>query len=97
MPCVHFGDLDPNGVRIIRHLRELRPAIKWLVPDFWSEQIAARGLKAEWPADLNLDDAPLLVQQLAREHIWMEQESIALDPLLSEVIAKVRDSIAATD
>lgn len=47
--CLHFGDLDPNGVRIIRHLRELRPMIKWLVPEFWSAQITARGLKAEWP------------------------------------------------
>jgi len=93
VPCVHFGDLDPNGVRIIRHLRELRPRIEWLVPDFWSEQIAASGLKAEWPTDLNLDDAPPLVQELAREHIWMEQESIALDPRLSDVIAALRDHL----
>jgi hypothetical protein len=27
VPCVHFGDLDPNGVRIIRHLRGFRPQI----------------------------------------------------------------------
>lgn len=93
VPCVHFGDLDPNGVRIIRHLRELRSDIEWLVPEFWSDQFSTRGLRAEWPTDLNIDDAPPLVQELAREHIWMEQESIALDPRLSDVIAALRDHL----
>jgi len=93
VPCVHFGDLDPNGVRIVRHLRDLRPTIEWLVPDFWSEQIAAKGLKAEWPADLNLDDAPLLVQQLAREHVWLEQEGVTLDPRVVNEIARLADAV----
>jgi len=95
VPCVHFGDLDPNGVRIVRHLRKLRPTIEWLVPDFWSDQITAKGLKAEWPADLNLDDAPPLVQELAREHVWMEQEIIALDPRLADAIAELRGPTVA--
>jgi len=95
VPCVHFGDLDPNGVRIIRHLRELRPTVEWLVPDFWSEQIAAKGLKAEWPTDLNLDGVPPLVQELRRQGVWLEQETIALDPRLTKAIAKLRGSFAA--
>jgi hypothetical protein len=36
-PIVHFGDLDPNGVRIAVHLRSCRPDIRWAVPDFWRE------------------------------------------------------------
>ena len=79
VPCVHFGDLDPNGVRIVRHLRELRPTIDWLVPDFWADQISTRGLNADWPADLNLDGEPPLIQKLQRLGIWLEQETITLD------------------
>lgn len=77
---VHFGDLDPNGVRIVAHLQSLRQDLIWAVPDFWEEQIAVRGLKRQWPRDLDLDGLPALVQRLAREGIWLEQEPLALDP-----------------
>ena len=35
VPVLHFGDLDPNGVRIFRHLRGLHPRLRWFVPWFW--------------------------------------------------------------
>jgi hypothetical protein len=80
VPVVHFGDLDPNGVRIVAHLQEMRPDLIWAVPDFWEEQISLRGLKKTWPAELDLGGAPVLVQRLAEEGIWLEQEPLALDP-----------------
>ncbi|MCA9547173.1 MAG: hypothetical protein KC613_22380 [Myxococcales bacterium] len=82
-PVVHFGDLDPNGVRIVAHLQALRPDLIWAVPPFWEEQIALRGQKKDWPPDLDLRDAPALVQRLATGGIWLEQEALALDPRLT--------------
>jgi hypothetical protein len=82
VPVVHFGDLDPNGVRIMQHLRRLRPDLRWFVPPFWQELVATKGLAMQWPAEVDLDDAPELVHQLARQGLWVEQESLALDPRL---------------
>jgi hypothetical protein len=80
VPVVHSGDLDPNGVRIVAHLQLIRPDLIWAVPGFWEEQIPLRGLKKDWPAELDLDGAPPLVRRLAAEGIWLEQEPLALDP-----------------
>lgn len=77
---VHFGDLDPNGVRIYLHLRERRPDLQWFVPSFWSERAAARSLREPWPPDLDLRAAPPLVRDLAARGLWLEQEPIVLDP-----------------
>lgn len=82
VPIVHFGDLDPAGIRIVRHLRQIQPRIKWIVPDFWGEHIEKRALPGEWPADLDLDDTPALIRELAHRGLWLEQEIIALDPRL---------------
>jgi len=80
-------------VRIVRHLRDLRPTIEWLVPDFWADLIATRGLEAEWPTDLNLDYGPPLVHELRRQGVWLEQETIALDPRLADAIATLQDHL----
>jgi hypothetical protein len=82
VPVVHFGDLDPAGVRIVRHLREIHPALRWAVPDFWSEYVDKRALPGEWPDDLDLDGAPALIRDLADRGLWLEQELIAVDPRL---------------
>ena len=82
IPVVHFGDLDPNGVRIAFHLRAIRPDIHWAVPDFWSEYLKKRGRRLAWPEELHLDDVPPLVRELARTGVWLEQETIALDERL---------------
>ncbi len=86
VPVIHFGDLDPAGVRIFRHLRRLHPGLRWAVPDFWAEQIEKRALPGEWPDDLELDDAPALVRELKSRSLWLEQELIALDPRLREAL-----------
>lgn len=80
IPIIHFGDLDPNGVRIFRHLRAMRPDLRWFVPEFWGELVDAKGLAGEWPAELDLGDAPELVRRLASRALWLEQEPIAVDP-----------------
>lgn len=83
VPVVHFGDIDPNGVRILRHLRARAPELKWFLPDFWFDLADTAGLPATWPPDLDLSFAPARVRQLAARGLWLEQERIVLDPRIS--------------
>jgi hypothetical protein len=78
-PIVLFGDLDPAGVRIARHLRAVFPGLIWAVPKFWGEFVDSKALQGKWPTALDLSDTPALVQELARRHLWLEQEVIVLD------------------
>ena len=86
LPIFHFGDLDPNGVRIYLHLREKRPDLRYFVPEFWGELVAAHGLPGFWPPDLELDSLPPLLRELAEREVWLEQERIVLDPRLREAL-----------
>lgn len=90
-PILHFGDLDPAGVRIVRHLRSIRPNLKWAIPEFWAEYIETRALPGEWPSDIELDDTPDLIRELARRSLWLEQELIALDPRLRPALIAAAD------
>jgi hypothetical protein len=92
VPVVLFGDLDPAGVRIARHLQKLRPDLRWAVPDFWREYVDRRGLPGNWPDDLSLDRAPLLVRELAARSLWLEQELIALDARLPAALQSIADA-----
>lgn len=87
VPVVHFGDLDPNGVRILLHLRRRVPNLKWLLPEFWFEFVDACGLPTTWPQDLDLDFAPAPIRALAARGLWLEQERIVLDPRMAEALA----------
>jgi hypothetical protein len=80
VPVLHFGDLDPNGVRIFQHLRRQHPGLRWFVPSFWEELVESKGLRGAWPDNLVLDDAPSLVRKLAARGLWLEQEGLVLDP-----------------
>lgn len=91
VPVVHFGDLDPNGVRIMQHLRTHLPRLGWLVPSWWAELVQLHAQDREWPDDLDLRDAPGLVRELAASRRWLEQERVVLDPRLS---AAMRDAVA---
>lgn len=82
VPVVHFGDLDPNGVRIQRHLREHLPRLGWLVPPWWAELTPLHAQDRDWPDDLDLRDTPALVRELAASRRWLEQERVVLDPRL---------------
>ena len=89
VPLVHFGDLDPNGVRIAAHLRTARPGLRWAVPDFWREHVPGRTQRLAWPEDLVWINAPDLVRELAQAGLWLEQETIALDPRLRNALEQV--------
>ncbi len=93
VPVVHFGDLDPAGVRIVRHLRQIHPDLRWAVPAFWGEYMEKRGLPGEWPDDLDLDGAPLLVHELADRGLWLEQELIAIDPRLRAALGVLAELV----
>jgi hypothetical protein len=82
VPVVHFGDLDPNGLRIVQHLRTHVPRLGWLVPAWWGEFVALHAHGRVWPDDLDLRDAPPLVRDLAAGGRWLEQERVVLDPRL---------------
>ena len=86
IPVVHFGDIDPNGVRIMLHLRRRVPNLIWLLPEFWFELADACGLQAMWPEDLDLDFAPAQVRALAARGRWLEQERIVLDPRMADAL-----------
>jgi len=78
-PVVHFGDLDPDGVKIHRHLAASIPELGWLVPEFWEERVESHGQAGAWPEELDLEGTPELVRELARRDLWLEQEVIVLD------------------
>ncbi len=86
VPWWHFGDLDPNGLAIYRHLAGIRPGMRWFVPSFWEEWLP-RGLQTDWPEAVVGPEDPPLVQELARSGKWLEQEVITLDPRLVQVLA----------
>jgi hypothetical protein len=89
IPIVHFGDIDPNGIRIMLHLRRRAPGLKWFLPEFWFEFADACGLRATWPQDLDLDFAPAPVRKLAARGLWLEQERIVLDPRMPDALEAV--------
>lgn len=86
VPVVHFGDLDPNGVRIVAHLRQWRADLRWFVPPFWEELVETHGQRSPWPVDLDLAAAPALVQRLAERGIWLEQEPLVVDPRIGPAL-----------
>jgi hypothetical protein len=89
IPVVHFGDLDPNGVRIFLHLRRRASNLKWFLPEFWFELVDVCGLPTTWPQDLDLDFAPAPVRALAARGLWLEQERIVFDPRMVEALEAV--------
>lgn len=93
-PVIHFGDLDPNGVRIYLHLRERRPDLRWFVPAFWAELVDSHSLRTQWPADLDLSAAPALVRDLAARGHWLEQERLVLDPRIGEALESAASAVA---
>jgi len=86
IPVVHFGDLDPNGVRIMLHLPSRAPNLKWFLPEFWFELVDVCGLPTTWPQDLELDFAPAPARAPAQRGLWLEQGRIVLDPRMVEAL-----------
>jgi hypothetical protein len=97
VPVIHFGDLDPNGVRIYLHLRDRRPDLRWFVPAFWAELVDSYGLRAPWPADLDLSAAPALVRDLAARGLWLEQERLVLEHRIGEALESAARAVAGEE
>lgn len=76
-PLVHFGDLDPAGMRIATHLRETFPSLLWWVPSFAPEYFDAHAHRCEWP-EIPMD-VPPPIRALASTGRWLEQEVLVLD------------------
>ena len=88
IPLLQFGDLDPQGAEIVNHLKKHYPRLRWVVPEFWKECVPKRALKRPWPNDLDLTDAPALVHELKDSGLWLEQETIILDPRLPTALVE---------
>jgi hypothetical protein len=90
IPVLHFGDLDPAGWRIHRHLLTLSQGARWFAPSFWGEYVDSHGLPCEWPEDSRMDLIPL-ARLLAERGLWLEHEVVAIDarigPALGEASA----------
>ncbi len=80
VPCWHFGDLDPNGVRIFRALRERQPALRWFAPAHWEALAATHGQPCEWPAGVLPDDGPEWIRRLVASGRKLEQEPLVVAP-----------------
>ena len=89
-PILHFGDLDPDGVGIVNHLRASYPGLRWVIPDFWKECVPNRAQKEAWPANLDSRNLPELVRELVDAGLWLEQETITLDPRLTAALERVQ-------
>lgn len=86
LPVLHFGDLDPQGVRLARHLRTLCPELRWFVPGFWEEHLE-QAPRCDWPRGLVVDQDPVLLQTVATRRRGLQQELVALDPRLGAALA----------
>lgn len=86
IPVMHFGDVDPNGFRIMLHLRRRAPDLKWFLPEFWFELADVCGLGVTWPEDLDLARAPAPVRDLASRGLRLEQERIVFDPRIPDAL-----------
>mgnify|MGYP000647380587 CR=1 FL=1 len=82
VPTLHFGDFDPEGLQIYCHLRRARPNLSWVVPDWIADYLPSHGLATAWPDPELLTEAPGLVQQLAMQGRWIEQEALVFDERL---------------
>ena len=56
----------------------------------WGELVARHRQVRDWPEELDLDDAPEPVQELARRGLWPERERLVLDRGLLGALAGVR-------
>ncbi len=90
-PCVHFGDLDPNGVRIYRHLAAHLPDLGWLAPAWWADAaLPSPALRRPWPDAFRDDpDLPPVIRRLVAEDRWLEQEQVVLDPRLTAALEEL--------
>jgi hypothetical protein len=87
VPVLLFGDLDPAGVAIATHMRALHPSLRWVTFDLWRTLLPEYAQPGSWPEGLDRLTAPPIVQELARDGMWLEQERLTLHTsLITELL-----------
>jgi hypothetical protein len=86
-PLWLFGDIDPNGVAIYRHLADRFP-LQWLVPTCWAD-CPVHPAEQPWPADALPAAAPAWVHELVRNGQWAEQEPVVLLPAFATCLQEL--------
>lgn len=92
IPAFHFGDFDPDGLEIYRHLQQARPSLRWIVFDWFADYLPSHRLMKSWPDEEELAELPPLIQRLTQEHCWLEQEVLVFDerlwPMLQSLLSQ---------
>lgn len=91
LPCYHFGDIDPKGLKIANSLRRKVPQkMQLFLPGFWVDYVneTFTGRK-HWPENDIVDLSSDIIRTLRKEKKWLEQERIILDPRLQVEIRKL--------
>jgi uncharacterized protein with HEPN domain len=74
-----YDEMDLNAIeRAVADLDRLDAACARVVD--------SKGLRAEWPDDLDLGDAPELVRDLAHRGLWLEQEPLVIDSRIASAL-----------
>lgn len=88
---LHFGDLDPTGIRIYNLLAGMLNGLEHWIPPFWAELAAqAPPLTEKWPEGLVTEAHCSLVRSLAADDRWSEQELVVLDPRMGALLEALR-------
>jgi hypothetical protein len=82
----HWGDLDPQGVAIMRSLRTIRADVRWIAPEWWPQVAPAQ--RGDWSGCLEQPDDPPLVRHLRAAGTWLEQEPLVIDQRLPGTLRK---------
>lgn len=88
IPWFHFGDLDPEGIRIYQSLGDATRKPELWIPEFWGEYLNdyALPVKQPWPVlPEGLVEHPLL-HALLETGRWLEQEVAVVDSRISEAL-----------
>jgi hypothetical protein len=85
----HFGDLDPEGIAIYRHLKQEEEKPSLFLPSFWDEYEEGyfQPLSDAWPEKIADSILEPLLKKLFAANTWLEQEPIILDERLDLELA----------
>jgi len=92
----HFGDLDPDGLRIAKYLQDNSGRnLRLLVPEFWEEflevafAVQKKGRdETGWEGVEKIsEDEPEILGVLRQKGEWLEQEAIVVDARFARAIS----------
>ena len=95
----HFGDLDPEGLDIAKHLEEKAPQkLRHFIPGFWQDYIKTHSQKLNktWPSRFSQGVANPMIKKLIDSQCWLEQECILADSRLFKSLADLCNATIET-